>query len=383
MSSNHEPETTLWSRFRSVKLPSRSYVLGISIICGIGFGSLGIHLSRLLRQSEGFYTMVGHAFSVGLSLVVIGSAIWVHRRPFDDVVGRIGTWCFVGTTVLVAVSVISITHQRIEGVRMAEPLFAITGHGTLGAILGLLVGVYDGQRQNRGEELHCEREHTSQLNDQLTVLNRVLRHDIRNCVNVILAYTKVKDAGLPRTEIREKALEMHTLSEKAKEIESILKNRPGSVTEIDIASVIRKKIHESETDYPEIDVETELPESAVVQAPTRIEAAVEELLENAVKHNDTEEPELTVRIPSATAGLQTDGGERDEIVIQVCDNGPGIPEEELHVLTRGHETALEHTSGLGLWLVQWAVDVADGQITYKPNQPRGSIIEIRLPIGSE
>ncbi len=357
--------------------------MGISIIGAIGFGSLGIHLSRLLRQSGGVYTTVGQAFTAGLSLVVIGSAIWIHRRPFEDGVGRIGTWCFVGATVLVAVSVISITHQRIEGVRMADPLFAITGHGTLGAILGVLLGVYDRQRQKRGEEFRRERERAHQLNNQLTVLNRVLRHDIRNCVNVISAYSGRDDLAISQTKIRKKAHELRAMSEKANEIESILKNGPDSVTEIDITSIIREKTHEFETEYPEMDVETELPQSAVVQAPGRIEVAVEELLENAVKHNDTVEPELAVRIPSATSSLQTDGGERDEIVVQVCDNGPGIPEEEISVLNRGHETALEHTSGLGLWLVQWAVDVADGQITYKTNQPRGSIIEIRLPIGSE
>jgi signal transduction histidine kinase len=382
MSSNYEPDTTIWSRFRGVELPSRSYVIGLGIIGGIGFGSLGIHLSRLLRQSAGFYTTVGQAFSVTLSLVVIGAVIWIHRRPFEDVVGRIGTWCFVGATVLVAVSVLSITHQRIEGVRMTDPLFAITGHATLGAILGLLVGVYDGQRKKRGEELRCEQKRTRQLNNQLTVLNRILRHDIRNCVSVIFGYTEVDDSALPKTKIRERARELQKISEKAQEIEGVLTNGPDSVTEIDIASVIREKTHEFETDYPEIAVETELPESAVVQAPARIGAVVEELLENGVKHNDTEEPELTVRIPSATADFQTDGGERSEIVIQVCDNGPGIPKEELRVLNRGHETALKHTSGLGLWLVQWAVMVVDGQIIYKTNQPRGSIIEIWLPIGS-
>lgn len=62
----------------------------------------------------------------------------------------------------------------------------------------------------------------------------------------------------------------------------------------------------------------------------------------------------------------------------MADNGPGIPECELGVLERGYETPLEHTSGLGLWLVNLIVRESDGDLLYAENDPRGSKITIRL-----
>jgi signal transduction histidine kinase len=43
----------------------------------------------------------------------------------------------------------------------------------------------------------------------------------------------------------------------------------------------------------------------------------------------------------------------DRVTVRVEDDGPGIPDDELGVVTEGEETPLKHGSGLGLWIVQW------------------------------
>ncbi|MFB6134001.1 MAG: sensor histidine kinase [Halanaeroarchaeum sp.] len=96
--------------------------------------------------------------------------------------------------------------------------------------------------------------------------------------------------------------------------------------------------------------------------------AIEELLENAVVHND-EEP--TVRVEARRA--------EEKVRLRIEDNGPGIPEYERAVLQRGKETPLSHGSGLGLWLVHWIVTMNGGTLSIADATPAGTQVTITVP----
>jgi hypothetical protein len=75
-------------------------------------------------------------------------------------------------------------------------------------------------------------------------------------------------------------------------------------------------------------------------------------------------------------GAAVDG---EDVVLRVADNGPSLPEEEIRVLERGHETVVEHTSGLGLWLANWIVTESGGEIAFESGDTGRSVVTIRLP----
>lgn len=79
-----------------------------------------------------------------------------------------------------------------------------------------------------------------------------------------------------------------------------------------------------------------------------------------------------------TVRLEATASEPD-VVIEISDNGPGIPETELEPLRAGMETALEHTSGLGLWIANWIVEASGGTLSFAANDPRGTVVRIELP----
>lgn len=358
-------------------VPSGVYVAGLGVVGGIGAGTFGIHLLHLLTQSEQLYTRIlGTVLPMGLSAVLLVMTVRTHRRRDAAVVARIGAWCFVGAVVIVAMSVVSIVYQRANGVVMTEVLFVLTNHATVGAILGALIGSYDGQRRRRQRALRAEHERTRQLSDRLTILNRVFRHDIRNAVNVILGNAKhVREGRIDRAEatkrIEEKAHELQEMSDCARRLERLLDPETATTRPVEIGPSLRAKAAALASDG--VDIELSVPESVEVCSTPMITEAVDELLSNAVEHNDTATPRLTIVARPAA------GSDDETVTITIEDNGPGIPEHELDVLERGHETKLRHSNGLGLWFVHWVVDASNGRITFDRNRPRGSVVELHLP----
>jgi sensor histidine kinase regulating citrate/malate metabolism len=69
----------------------------------------------------------------------------------------------------------------------------------------------------------------------------------------------------------------------------------------------------------------------------------------------------------------------DTTVLRVADNGPGIDDNELAAFDDSVESALDHASGLGLWLVHWTVAESGGEVTFDEHGPRGTVVTIRLP----
>jgi len=346
-----------WS-FRRLEFPSGPYVVGVGLIGGIGLGTSWIHLLHLVSRTDPLYTsLMGEIIPLSISATLVATGLWIHSSSFEHAVFRIGTWCFVGSVVLVAVSVVSISYQHMNGITMADPGLVLTNHATVGGVLGVWMGIYDGQRWRRKRELDASRERSRELNDRLTVLNRVLRHDIRNAVNVISGNAALLREGTAEREqvaetIYSRAQELEGISSRARQIEQVLEADASAVDTVDLGPMLRAKALKLENTYPEIDVEVDVPKSVEVRTHTLIETAIDELLDNAVEHNNADTPRVTIDTVVRSTGVRTDDGEPG-VVVRIHDNGPGIPKDEIEALDRGRETDLTHTSGLGLWLVRW------------------------------
>jgi len=118
-------------------------------------------------------------------------------------------------------------------------------------------------------------------------------------------------------------------------------------------------------------------EAAASVEERALDAAVRNLLENAIRHHDGEGVE---RADGGALASVTVAREADAFVVRVADDGPGIPTAELDAIEAGEETDLQHGSGLGLWVVHWAVATLGGDVTYADREPRGTAATLRLPI---
>ncbi|QLG51290.1 PAS domain-containing sensor histidine kinase [Natrinema halophilum] len=216
---------------------------------------------------------------------------------------------------------------------------------------------------------------------RLSVHNRILRHNIRNGMNVIKGNaSRLRTASTDDnpheavTAIEEQAVDLLKISENAAAVRDLFQRGGDGDASCDVGAMVSKLASDFEAQYPDAAITVDAPDSVLVQADNRVEMAIREAVHNAVSHNDQPVPEVTVRVTPPEAN-DTDHW----IDIAIADNGPGIPEEEQPMLELGHETPLVHGSGLELWLMYWVAKNAGGEMRISENEPRGSIVTLRIP----
>ncbi len=270
---------------------------------------------------------------------------------------------------------------------------------TLGNIRGLITGLnrlesgdYDhaidlgrtAEWRQISSHFNSLAETLEQRESQLRVLNRVLRHNLRNDMSVIIAQSEtiLSDGVTPETTqqvetIRRTAYNLIQTSEHARAIyedllsEENIQRRPVNL--VDIVESTTETVHD---EFPESSLETHTPEEAWVLDGDTIPIVVDELCRNALIHNDLPpaDRELTVAVEEL---------ESEMVRLVVQDNGPGLPEVEAKLLTGDRqETSIEHGSGLGLWVVNWLVAQLGGDISLETASTGGSRVTVRFPATS-
>jgi PAS domain S-box-containing protein len=205
---------------------------------------------------------------------------------------------------------------------------------------------------------------------RLAVLNRILRHNVRNDVDVVLAYADHVDDEELRAGIRGRTTDLLELSEKVRRAETVMTERtdpPEPVDLPDLASAVADRFR-SENESADISV-TCPDEVTVTSHRSVLRRVLSELVENALEHATTDSPCVELGVREASD---------DAVELTVADDGPGLPERERDILAAGTETQLEHGQGIGLWLVSWAVTQLGGEIRFRENDPEGSVVAVRL-----
>ena len=199
---------------------------------------------------------------------------------------------------------------------------------------------------------------------RLAVLNRILRHNVRNELDVIRAHAEGADLA-PAVDGVDR---LARISGEARRIQELMQRSTTDRVETALGPLVEEVVTEV-TAGTNADVTVAVPDVAVSVDREGCRYALWQLVENAVKHNDGASPRVAVR------------GERtgSDVRIVVADDGPGIPESEWAVIESGEEEPLEHASGLGLWGANWSVQTAGGSLSFSESDLGGAAVRITLP----
>ncbi|MFC6615514.1 PAS domain S-box protein [Halopenitus salinus] len=210
---------------------------------------------------------------------------------------------------------------------------------------------------------------------RLAVLDRVLRHDLRNRLNLVTGHAAEIGAGNGdpaehAAAITRAADSLISLADAARRFRSAMRNADVA-EQVRIDHLITEVVDAVEERQPDVHIDCDL-RTAAVRSNGSLKLAIEELLSNAIEHAGAD---ATIEVLLERAG--------DDVLVHVVDDGPGIPVGERNALEGTAETPTDHDSGMGLWLVRWAVEAIDGAVSYVPNEPRGSIVTLHVPIVEE
>jgi len=246
---------------------------------------------------------------------------------------------------------------------------------------------YENGRQY-GLAIYADITEEVQARQHLRVLHRVLRHNVRNELTVIfgmadriLAADASEEVQSAASQIIDSAEGLAGVSEKARMAEDILGD-PATDTVVDVATAVTDVVADARSTWPDASVEIDLEQSLPVSTGLEIRDALENLVENAVVHN-TDTPTVRVTARTETPIHASTRGAGRNVRITVEDDGPGIPEHEQAVIFDGANiTQLKHGSGLGLWVVRWIVESADGAVSYS-RADGWTTITLRLPLATD
>lgn len=193
----------------------------------------------------------------------------------------------------------------------------------------------------------------------IQVVHRLLRHDLRTDLQVIMGTaTEVANrtaddetAELAET-IMERAERLASVGEEARTVEQILleEHDPGP---IDVARLCRRVVDSLAHTYPDATIEVSTPGTQSVVGVPQLREALVAAADNAVTHGG-DAIELAVRQHG------------DSVAVEIVDDGPGIPESvHVPVFEDGAITQLQHGRGIGLWLVRWVTEICGGTLEYE------------------
>jgi len=148
----------------------------------------------------------------------------------------------------------------------------------------------------------------------------------------------------------------------------------GETEDVDVAAAVRDTIDAVEA--PEhIELRTQVePDLCAVGDATLLRQVLVGLLTNAFKHTP---------LPGSVTVRGRREGEK-EMMLEVIDTGPGIPEAEIERVFerfyRRDESRKQEGFGLGLAIARRMVDVMGGEIGARSVEGKGSTFWVRLPL---
>lgn len=227
------------------------------------------------------------------------------------------------------------------------------------------------------EELKASREREEKAVKSRKELVAQLSHDIKTPVSSIKAMTDV----MSLTASEEDKVTINAINAKADQIDSLISNlfhatleeleqlevKPEDINSTDIVQMIK------DADYLNKIEKLDIKDAVVFADRLRLNQVLNNIIFNSYKYADT--------MINVTSRFENAGSKY--LFIEIADKGPGVPEEELEMITqkfkRGSNAGNKDGSGLGLYISDYLMNKMEGSLTVR-NTGDGFAVEIGIKI---
>ena len=297
------------------------------------------------------YSMDEQLEHVKKDIIVLFSVIGVLQ-----IVIVVAWYIYIRKSVITPFKNLNSFAARVAEGNLDIPLTMDKGH-----VFGAFTESFDLMRS----ELKKARLAEKKASDDKKEMVAKLSHDIKTPVASIKSTSEV---GMAITK-EEKTKEMFgVINAKTDQIKSLVDNLFTSsvqdITEIDVnpgpqpSDVIAGLIRNA--DYLKKAGEFSVPSCEVFFDKLRLQQVFDNIFMNSYKYADT-----AIKVNAEVSG--------DYLVVRIADEGPGVKEEEIPLLTekfrRGSNASDKDGAGLGLFLTDYFMDKMDGKLGIRNAQP--------------
>ncbi|WP_226011120.1 sensor histidine kinase [Halomicrobium salinisoli] len=312
----------------------------------------------------------------------VAFAVGAYRLGRSDVspeyYPRIVRWTLVGAGLLAAL-------VGVFAVTLHDSWVAVAGTIRWAASVGGAAGFFAGfvsarltEQRLAAERASVRAEEAARRRESLEYLNALLRHEVLNAATVVSgraahlqSQSEDDDLAEHLAAIRRQADDMAATVDDVRVLIRASADSPD-LEPIDAVSIVEEQLRAFDEQYDRLRTESDLPAAAVVRADELLDRLFEELFRNSVEHSDAAPVRLTV------AGRTTD----EHLVVEVADDGPGIPPDLREGLFAQGVDRLDEKSRLGAAIVGRLAETYGGDVELTETGPDGTVVTVRLPLAT-
>ncbi|MFP4189249.1 MAG: PAS domain S-box protein, partial [Halobacteriales archaeon] len=233
------------------------------------------------------------------------------------------------------------------------------------------------ERKERESSLQEQKELLEEKKEQIQFFNSLLRHDMLNSMTVVRGSARdLLDTLSENDEGYESAEKIHRRADDVVDLTNRVRSVLRRITGEESRELVPHNLAEIAGNRAEqigevygVEIDVDVPDEAYVEADEFLDDVVDNLLINAVEHNDKENPHVNVSVDL-----------NDHVVLRIADNGPGIPDEMKEaVFGQGEKGRRSGGVGFGLYFVESMVSEYGGDVYVEDNEPEGSVVVVELP----
>lgn len=232
------------------------------------------------------------------------------------------------------------------------------------------------------EDASSQRDLLQQRSEQTELLNQIVRHDIRNDANVIIeSIRRLRHITEDEThetdqviqlldQVEQAAARIVDLTERIRDLMNAFEELDRERVPVDLGEVLIEEIAYATTisEGANVVLADDLPEVDVL-ANEMLSSVIQNLLTNAIEHNDNERP---------TVHVEVDIGD-DEVTVSIADDGPGLPEYiETAINAEGVDLDQFATASFGLYIVQTLIARYGGELVVETTEGEGTSFHVTL-----
>ncbi|ELZ88985.1 putative light and redox sensing histidine kinase [Haloferax elongans ATCC BAA-1513] len=226
------------------------------------------------------------------------------------------------------------------------------------------------ERIQQAQQLESQR-------DSLELLNQMVRHDIRNDLQVLVGYLDLAEEAADGAEKQylqtalESADNAVELTKTARDLSEVMLQDETTRQPVSLRRVVSQQADDLRSaDSGAVITLDESLRGVTIRADDLFDSVIRNLLKNAVQHTRKDRPEIMV---SATV-------EDGRVELRIADNGPGVPDsQKKSIFGKGEKGLDSEGTGIGLYLVNTVVESYGGAVWVEDNDPEGAVFVLDLP----